>query len=165
MAKKWVRKTSSRCTFVFFVQWINKIETESLSYFCMYMKKRYQAWSLFYLTSTCHGLAHSFYALQGEWCLSSDMQEHCMQGKWLQLRGIREGLELEGNLIISSNSPASLFLVQESSFKSKYRNNNLLLMTILVPERELLLIKSKDGSTAPKALLHLQEYLWVHDSV
>lgn len=165
MAKKWVRKTSSRCTFVFFVQLINKIETESLSYFCMHMKKRYQTWSLFYLTSTCHALAHSFYALQGKWCRSSDMQEHCMQGKWLQLHGIREGLELEGNLIISSNSPTSFFLVQESSFKSKYRNNNLLLMTILMPERELLLIKSKDVSTAPKARLHPQEYLWVHDSI
>lgn len=71
-----------------------------------------------------------------------------MQGKWLQLHEIRERLGLEGNLIISSNSPISLFPVQGSSFKSKYRNDYLLLMTILMPERELSAIKFKDGSTA-----------------
>lgn len=64
------------------------------------------------------------------------MQEHCMQGKWLQLHGIREWLGLEGNLVISSSPPISLFPAQESSFESKYRNNYPLLMTILTPERD-----------------------------
>lgn len=101
----------------------------------------------------------------GKLCLSSVTQEHCIQGKWLQLHGIRELLGLEGNLIISSNSPTSLFPVQESSFKSKYRNKHLLQMTILMPGRELLLIKSKDGSTAPKAILHPQKCLCKHESI
>lgn len=53
--------------FVAFVQWKNKIETESLSYyFCMHIKKYIRLESRFYLATTFQALIRSFYALQAK---------------------------------------------------------------------------------------------------